>query len=157
MTVVSREEGLHNVCWHPLSNNRFFLPTWRVPTVPASCHCCATVTTRDAHWTGSKRPSIEYFAAIAKLLSYRTIKTCELESYPFSIFQPVDAWFRFATGYAGHSVLAAEVFLCAADVLYPLRKSCKWGKLKSCRVWEKKSEKNTKLLNNIWYGVILKH
>lgn len=126
--------GLHNPCWHPLNNNRYYFLTWCVRTVPASCHRCATVTTlgctlnRFQETSQSCQGGSEHFTAVAKLLSYRTIKIYDFEHYQLSIFQPADVWFGFATGNAGHSVFTAEVFLCAADVLHPLRKSCKWAK-----------------------------
>lgn len=52
----------------------------------------------------------------------------QLGFYRLSIFQPADAWLGFAAGCAGHSVISAQVLLCAADVLHPLGKSCRRAK-----------------------------
>lgn len=61
----------------------------------------------------------------------------QLGFYRLSIFQPADAWLGFAAGCAGHSVISAQVLLCAADVLHPLGKSCRRAKsdLQSYVMW----------------------
>lgn len=92
--------------------------------MPVSCHCCATVTL-----TGFNRPRRDSKEALSILLLELNcsdiLSDNKLEHYQFSIFQPAYLWCRFATGHAGHGVITTEVFLCAADVLHPFRKSCK--------------------------------
>lgn len=51
----------------------------------------------------------------------------EFWSYQLSILHPANLRFRFPAGHTGHGVITTEVFLCAADVLHPLRKSWKWA------------------------------
>lgn len=125
MTVVYGG-ALHNTCC--LTTGTFCCHD--VYSVPASCLCWATVQTQGCIVHTEQMGATQKVLTVQLLSGTKKIFELKKIYYRFSIFQPADLRFWFTFGYAWHGEAAIDIFLCATNVLHPLRKGCKWQKTK---------------------------
>lgn len=100
----------------------------------AALRRCRTVNRLAEELVSGFQQLCLHFSGAAQVQAEMSERVRACVRYQFSVFQPLNLWLGFAAGDAGHGVITAQVFLRAAYVLHPLRKSCRGrGKIRAAQ------------------------